>query len=70
MTALRRFQLDQYAQGKRVGFPECERCGKMLFNPQSILLHQGGFYRKRIENSPDLNLDDIAELMRKLNLQP
>lgn len=30
----------------------CERCGASLLNPQSILIHQGGFCQKRIENQP------------------
>lgn len=33
------------------GFPvctQCEICGKMLLNPQSIIIHQGGFCQSRI----------------------
>lgn len=69
MRALRQFESDQYAKGKHLGFPECERCGKMLLNPQSILLHQGGFCRKRIENAAEITIDQIAEILRNLNLK-
>ncbi len=36
------------ALGSRM-FSRCERCGRMLFNPQSILLHQGGFCQATIK---------------------
>lgn len=48
--ALHAQQMASYAAGNPPRFNECERCGTMLLNPQSILIHQGGFCQKRIEN--------------------
>lgn len=48
--ALHAHKMDQYAKGIMPTFNRCERCGTMLLNPQSILLHQGGFCQKRISN--------------------
>lgn len=33
-------------------WPICENCKKMLFNPQSILIHQGRGCQKQIESKP------------------
>ena len=49
-AALHAFQMDQYAKGIPPKFNQCERCGTMLLNPHSILIHQGGYCQKRIEN--------------------
>lgn len=32
------------------GGRKCEVCGAMLFNPQSILIHQGGFCQSKKVN--------------------
>ena len=66
--ALHAHQMSQYAAGKRLGFNRCERCGAFLINPQSILIHQGGFCQKRIANAPNVNLEDIGQIMHNLNL--
>lgn len=50
-AALHAQQMDRYARGEKLGFNQCERCGTILINPQSILLHQGGFCQKRIEKN-------------------
>jgi len=57
--ALHAYQMERYARGEKLGFNKCERCGTMLLNPQSILIHQGGFCQKRIQNQPDLNPVEI-----------
>lgn len=36
------------------GFNQCERCGRILLNPQSILIHQGGHCQKTIAMSEDM----------------
>ena len=33
------------------GARKCEICGTMLLNPQSILIHQGGFCQSKIANN-------------------
>lgn len=33
------------------GKPWCERCGKILLNPQSKLIHQGGHCQSKITNN-------------------
>ena len=38
-AALHAYQMNQYAKGIMPTFNRCERCGVMLLNPQSILLH-------------------------------
>lgn len=40
-----------WAQGHQTKFPECEICGAMLSNPQSILIHQGGYCQNKITKS-------------------
>lgn len=34
-----------------IGFAKCDNCGAFLFNPQSILIHQGKGCQKKIENT-------------------
>lgn len=51
-AALHAHQMAQYAKGIKPSFNECESCGTMLLNPQSILIHQGGFCQKRLQNFP------------------
>ena len=44
----RRLEEAAYAAGF-YGLEKCERCGAYLFNPQSILIHQGGHCQKLIK---------------------
>lgn len=48
-VALHVHEMERYRRGERVGFNKCERCGTMLLNPQSILIHQGGFCQNQIK---------------------
>lgn len=42
-------RLQEALGGNRVGI-WCEKCGRHLFNPQSILIHQGGHCQKQFSN--------------------
>lgn len=41
-------QMDNYRKGIMPTFNQCEICGTHLINPQSILIHQGGFCQNKI----------------------
>lgn len=34
-------------------FAKCEKCGRLLLNPQSILIHQGGHCQKHVNPLPN-----------------
>lgn len=42
-----------YSKGLQPSFNICEMCGKLLFNPRSILIHQGGGCQKKISLLPN-----------------
>ena len=46
---LHKKKMDDYAKGIKPTFDKCEICGTMLLNPQSILIHQGGFCQSKIK---------------------
>lgn len=48
-AALRAQQMERYGRGEKLGFNVCERCGAVLLNPHSILIHQGGFCQNQIK---------------------
>lgn len=47
-------KMDDYGRGIMPTFNVCERCKTMLINPQSILIHQGGFCQSRIAKTNTL----------------
>lgn len=50
-VALYAKKMDDYSRGIMPTFNRCERCKKMLINPQSILIHQGNGCQKKIEKT-------------------